>query len=486
MRRPWCSSTHGSIHFEGWRLAPGPRRHFLAAAAALAAALLAGCVAPAAVPVARPAGARGPAAVRVIDEKGPLEGQQAAGAVRHLESKGDTSLLAHHLAHVEHAIQAPLTLGNDARLLIDGPQALGAMMEAMARARDSINLETYILEADESGQRLADLLIQKRAEGVKVNVLYDSVGAITTPPEYFRRLADAGVAACEFNPVNPLKANGNGGWRINNRDHRKLLIVDGRTAFTGGVNISAVYESSSFSRRHRKPTPKEGWRDTHVEVRGPVVAEFQRLFLTTWEEQRCTPKLAADSYFPPPERQGDRAMRLLAADPGNGRTEFYVVLLSAINHSESRAWLTYGYFVPDQPMLQALKGAARRGVDVRLVLPGFSDFWAPFNAGRSRYRTLLADGVRIFERRDALLHAKTAVIDGVWSSIGSTNLDWRSFVHNYEADLLILDPAFAREMEALFRQDESASHEIGLAEWRHRGLAPRLKEWAARWWEYLL
>ena len=222
-----------------------------------------------------------------------------------------------------------------------------------------------------------------------------------------------------------------------------------------------------------------------MQVEGPAVAEFQRLFMAGWQRQRCAPALTGGGAAPPRAR-GDKAMRLVAADPESGRSESYIALLSAIDHARRRAWLTYGYFVPDQGMLQALAGAARRGIDVRLVLPGFSDFWAPFHAGRSHYDALLTAGVRILERRDALLHAKTAVIDGVWSSVGSTNLDWRSFVHNYEADVLVLDPAFGREMEQLFRLDERASHEIDLAEWRRRGLVDRLLEWLARRWAYLL
>lgn len=445
---------------------------------------LAACVAPGAVPLPAQAEIREPGLVRVVDERGPLEPRQAARVVRRLAEKGETELLAHHLAQVEHVVRAPLALGNRARLLIDGPQTHAAMFEAIARARQSIHLETYILEADAPGRQLAELLKAKRAEGVAVRVLYDSIGSLTTPGEYFQELRDAGIPVCEFNPINPLKAKGK--LRINNRDHRKILVVDGETAFTGGINISAVYSSSSFVRKDRDPTPEEGWRDTHVQVSGPVVAEFQRLFLDAWERQGCPPILEKAGALVRPEARGNKPMRLVAADPARDRSEFYLVLLSAINHAASRAWLTYGYFVPDERMLEALGGAARRGVDVRLVLPGFSDFWAPLHAGRSRYEALLADGVRIFERRDALLHAKTAVIDGVWSSVGSTNLDWRSFVHNYEADLIVLDPDFARDMENLFQADLAASHEVDPAQWRRRGFLPRLKEWVARWWEYLL
>jgi cardiolipin synthase len=357
------------------------------------------------------------------------------------------------------------------------------MFAAIAKARDHVNLQTYIIEADEVGERLAELLSRKRAEGVKVNLLYDSVGSIATPKEYFDRLRSAGIAVCEFNPVNPLKAPK--GWQINNRDHRKILVVDGRTAFTGGINISGVYSAGSFGSRRAAPSKEEGWRDTHILVRGPVVAEFQRLFVDAWAQQKCEGP-AAGRFFPRIPEAGPWTMRVLASDPEADQSETYIALLSAIAQAEQRVWLTYGYFVPDPTTIETLQAAAARGVDVRLVLPGFSDFWAPLYAGRSHYQGLLAAGVRIFERHDALLHAKTAVIDGVWSSVGSTNLDWRSFVHNYEADVIVLAEAFAREMERLFALDIEASHEITLDEWRQRGLDSRLREGLARIWEYFL
>jgi cardiolipin synthase len=222
-----------------------------------------------------------------------------------------------------------------------------------------------------------------------------------------------------------------------------------------------------------------------VVVRGPVVEQFQDLFDATWSKQRCA-DTATRTAPPALNRAGNMAMRLVAADPLVERSELYVALLSAVENARHRVWLTYGYFVPDDRILESLRDAARRGVDVRLVLPGFSDFWAPFHAGRSHYSDLLDAGVRIFERRDALLHAKTAVIDSVWSSIGSTNLDWRSFVHNYEADLLVLDDDFAGELEHLFGLDEKASHEVTSDEWQRRDIGTRFLEWLARRWEYLL
>jgi cardiolipin synthase len=377
---------------------------------------------------------------------------------------------------------APLLPGHDARILIDGPQAHHAMFAAMARARHHINLQTYILDDGEAGERLVAVLKERVAAGVTAQLLYDGVGSIATPREYFERLREAGVRVCEFNPVSTRLD------RLNNRDHRKILVVDGRVAFTGGINISRTYAASSARARRvrdREKDKENGWRDTQVRVEGPVVAQLQRLFLDAWALQDCGPYADA-RYYPKLEQRGAQAMRVVASDPLTGRSEMYGALLERIAHARSRVWLTVGYFVPDPETERTLIEAARRGVDVRLVLPGFSDFWATVEAARSHYDELLAAGVRIYEWREALMHAKTAVIDGEWSSIGSTNLDWRSFVHNYEADLVVHDAGFAREMERLYRRDMAAAVEIDPARWRSRGLAARFKEWLARQWEYLL
>jgi cardiolipin synthase A/B len=354
------------------------------------------------------------------------------------------------------------------------------MFDAMSRARDHINLQVYILEQGEVGERLAALLKRKAGEGVKVNVLYDSMGSLKTPKHYFAGLRESGVAVCEFNPVGMF-------YKLNNRDHRKILVVDGRVGFTGGVNLSDTYAASSRKARRvedKKKDKKEGWRDTHVQVEGPVVARLQRLFLDAWALQDCGPYTEA-RYYPPLEPRGAKPMQLVRGDPDHG-SETYSVLLEKIAAAKARVWLTQGYFVPDPRLKQALIDAADRGVDVQLVLPGFSDFWAPVYAGRSHYEDLLAAGVRIHEWHEALMHAKTAVVDSSWAVVGSTNLDWRSFVHNYEADLVVHDAAFARELERRFRQDVEAAQTVDPEAWRRRGSSEKLKEWLARQWEYLL
>jgi cardiolipin synthase len=409
-----------------------------------------------------------------------LSKAQAKPVLAALEKEGDTDLLHRHLRSARADIASPLVTGNSAHLLIDGPAAYKSMFQAIDQARDNIDLESYIIADDEAGARLRAALLKKRAQGIVVNVMYDSVGSLGTPKEYFEDLHRHGVSICEFNPVNPLKAKDD--WTLNHRNHRKILVVDGRVAFTGGINISGVYSAGSAGSRRK--SPDDGWRDTQVRISGPIVAEAQKLFLDAWGSEGC-PVLPKADYFPQLAPTGSLVMRLIAGTPEHGN-QMYPTLLSAIDQAEASVHLTYGYFVPDPKTIDTLERAARRGVDVSLILPSFSDFWAPLYAGRSHYTELLEAGVKIYERQDALLHAKTGVIDSVWSTVGSTNLDWRSFVLNDEADVIVFDAGFGGEMESLFAMDVGQSRQIELAQWRRRGFGTRMKEWLARRWAYFL
>lgn len=408
--------------------------------------------------------------------------RRADQTIKKLRLDGEVTLLRRHLAYIEAINGPPLVAGNTARLLVDGPATFDAMFSAIQRARHHVNLESYIIDDGVVGQRLTDLLIAKRAQGVEVNVIYDSVGSISTPPEFFDRLRANQINVCEFNPVNPLKGRK---WRINNRDHRKILIVDGETAFTGGINISGVYSTGSFGSKRKKSDPNKGWRDTHVQINGPGAVEFQRLFVDTWAKQ-CGAAVTKLNYFPRVPATGDKVLRILGSSPDDPLNVTYVVLLSAIAHAEKSVYLTMAYFVPDPQTIETLRAAARRGVDVKLILPGFSDFAAVFHAGRSHYADLLEAGVKIFEHREALLHAKTAVIDGVWSTVGSTNMDWRSFLHNDEVNAVIIGEKFANEMQRMFDRDLAESVEIDRKKWDARNPMLRMKEWGARLWQYWL
>ena len=423
-----------------------------------------------------------PHPVRLDTAHGPLSVEQSAAILARLKRGTPTDIFDRHLAVESAIVGSPLVVGNEVTLLVDGPSTYSSMFDTIRKAKNSINMETFTFEDDEIGQRFSKALIEEQKRGVQVNLIYDSVGSIDTPKTFFQTLKDSGVNVLEFNPIDPLRARK--GWQVNRRDHRKLLVVDGRVAYVGGVNISSVYASGSAG-RFESTTSKLPWRDTHVRIAGPVVSEFQKLFIGTWQQQKGNP-LAARDYFPKLHSEGNEVVRAIGSSPEEPYSEIYATLLSAINSAESQIWLTNAYFVPDPQLLAALEAAARRGVDVRLLLPAKTDSKLVLYASRSYYDELLSAGVKIYEREDALLHAKTAVIDGVWSTVGSTNLDWRSFVSNQEINAVILGKNFGAQMQTLFKADLQASKRLTLQQWRERSIVARLKELAARLWARLL
>lgn len=425
-----------------------------------------------------------PAAPTVKGPNGELSDARTRALLAKRWSKG-TLDLQQQAALEEAATGVPLIAGNKCTLLFDGPQTMSEMLKAIAAARNHINLETYIFDQDELGLKFADALIEKQQQGVTVNILYDSVGTIGVPAEFFARMRKAGIRLIEFNPVNPAKVSGDG-WKLNNRDHRKVLIVDGKVAFTGGINISATYAKSSLFRSSSKPTDKSqvGWRDTHIKVEGPAVQAFQWLFVRQWASQDKDDLPEAD-YFPKPVIAGDKVVRVLGSEPG-GKFEIYKAYALAIQEAKKSIHITSAYFVPDRQTVDALIAAAKRGVDVKIVLPGVSDSGLVFYAGHAFYDDLLSAGVKIYQLKLAVLHAKTAVIDGAWSTVGSTNIDTRSFLHNSEINVIVMGEAFGVEMEKAFQEDIKDSNVITLEQWRDRPLVNRMKEWAARFMNYWL
>jgi cardiolipin synthase len=420
----------------------------------------------------------------VQSANGALSASKAKALLAKRWNKGALDLKA-QAALEDAATGVPLIAGNQVKLLFDGPQTMAEMMKAIAGAKNNINFETYIFDQDELGDKFAELLMEKQRAGVTVNIIYDSVGTLTVPQEFFDKMRAAGIHLIAFNPVNPTKVRGNG-WKVNNRDHRKMLIVDGKVGFAGGINISNTYSKSSPFRSKSRPKDEKdvGWRDTHVRIEGPAVQAMQWLFIQNWTGQDADDLREAD-YFPNPVIAGDKLVRILGSEPG-GKFEIYKAMLLAIQESKKSIHITCAYFVPDEQTLQALIDAARRGVKVELVLPSVSDSGVVFHAGRAFYQRLLEAGVRIHELNLAVLHAKTAVIDGVWSTVGSTNMDTRSFLHNSEVNVIVLGDAFGQEMENAFREDLRNSREVTLAAWKQRPVVTRMKEWAAKWWDYWL
>ena len=373
------------------------------------------------------------------------------------------------------ATGSPLLPGNRVTLLFDGPQTFGAMSAAIASATRSINLETYIFDQDELGLKFADLLIGKQREGVQVCIIYDCVGTLGTPEAFFDRMRAAGIRLCPFHPLNPLRRLGR--WRINHRDHRKLLVVDGRIGFTGGANISGTYGHGSLF-RHRAGRAVLGWRDTQVRLEGPAVAELQRLFVENWRAQDPRGP-QPDATCPPPREGGDLRVRVLGSGPGSD-FEIYRAYLLAMSQANRTIHLTSAYFVPDPQLVKALLDAAARGVEVRIILTSVTDSSLVQHASQSHYQALLDGGIQLFQLNSSILHAKTAVIDGRWSTVGSTNLDLRSFLHNREINVVVLGESFGQELESAFQEDLRNSTEIDRAQWASRPEAARIKDWAAR------
>ncbi len=423
-----------------------------------------------------------PANPSVVNSQGRMTSKAAAAllARRLGPSNRDAAVM---LAGLEEAATGrPLIAGNKVTLLFDGPVIMAAMMEAISAAKETINLETYLFDQDPLGTKFADLLIAKQKEGVQVSIIYDSVGTLGTPQVFFDRMQQAGIRLLPFHPVSPFHKLGR--WRINNRDHRKILVVDGKVAFTGGVNITAAYARSSLFRSKAKNRTSVGWRDTHIQIEGPAVAALQWVFLDNWASQKEV-DLPVRDYLPPLPQMGNQVLRVLSSRPG-GDFEIYKAHFLAIEGATKSIHITVAYFVPDVQIMDALVRAAQRGVDVKIILPSVSDGGLVLQAGHSFYRRMLEGGIKVFELRTAVLHAKTAVIDGSWSTVGSTNLDMRSFLHNKEVNVVVLGDDFGREMERAFQDDLKGADQISLERWKQRPHGQRFKEWVARLLSYWL
>jgi len=419
-------------------------------------------------------------APEIFDSRGTLSDEERETIIHGLEGQaGCTNFVKQYIPFMGSITEFPLIAGNKVTLFRDSPDIDAAMFRAIQSAKNHINLETFSFADDKTGRHLAELLLQKRTEGVQVNLIYDSAGCFCTPPSFFQRLRDGGVRAVEFNPLGPADA-----MNIFNRDHRKILIVDGMIAFAGGVNIVHTYSRSM----HRESEAKDGglcWRDTHIQIEGPVVADLQKLFLDTWEKKKG-PQLPRQQYFPSRKNVGDDLVRIVGSTPGKMNRVTYMMYVAAITFAENRIHLTNAYFAPDEDLIIALVHAAERGVDVKIILPGISDWSVVSKAGRSYYSRLLKAGVKLYERRGTVLHAKTGVIDGVWSTVGTTNLDLWSLLRNNEVNVVILGEDFARHMEDMFTLDLAGSDQIRLEEWEKRSLGQRVKEWFARLFVYWL
>ena len=423
-------------------------------------------------------------ALQIEGPAGSLSPARASDASEKLATSATGTLLDSYLGMSAKLIGEPLIIGNRVDLLVDGPETYAAMFAAMQAAKRTIDLQSYIFdEVDQDGIRLSALLVEKVAKGVKVRILVDGVGSINAG-ETLEALEEAGIRTCVFNPVQKSILRPD---RLNHRDHRKIVVVDGHDSFAGGINFSRVYRSGSGPVRNApKEALAEGWRDTHVRIRGPGARRLAELFADTWAKQACPDGQSADVVREEVPKAGETVIQVVPSSPDSEQNLTYISVLGAVAFARRSIDVTMSYFVPDERLEDELCAAVARGVAVRMILPAFSDFTGVFHAGRAHYERLLKGGVRIFEQQTAFLHAKTVVVDGIWSTVGSTNWDWRSFVHNDEVSVVVIDESFATRMAALFAKDLAKSTEITAEAWEQRPWTDQFNEWFWTGFERLL
>ena len=433
--------------------------------------------------------------IRIRGAHGPLSARETRRILARFAAQApDAGAFDRHLAIEQAVASTPLYTGNRVRILRDGPQTFAAMFSAIRHARHYLYLEYFILQdVSYGGERLSDLLIARSHQGVRIDIIYDAIGSFSTPDEFFRRLEAAGIRVRKFNPIDPLTA-----FTLNDRDHRKILVADGSTGIVGGVNLSTTYQSvapdgssgssgsgSSGGQDPPAAKPEPLWHDTDAQIEGPAVLQLKHLFEQHWrEEGGAADALVADG--PPIASQGDQVVRIIGSQGGALRPRYYATLLAAIRSATSRVWITAAYFVPTRQERSALVRAARRGVDVRLLLPSRSDSKAALDVQHSYYTGLLRAGVKIYERDDGMLHSKTAVMDGVWSVVGSSNFDHRSVLFNDEVDAVIIGEKTGEQLEHYFLQDLKHARRINLETWRHRPFSDKVRGYFWRIWEQLL
>ena len=354
-------------------------------------------------------------------------------------------------------------VGNRATLYRYGSEFFPALIEAIPRAQRSVCLEFYAIADDETGRRVADLLIAAAARGVRVYVLYDYIGCFDTPTSFFRRLAKGGVNCAPFNPP-PFRRGI--AW-FDKRDHRKIVIIDGWCVFTGGMNIADAY--SGFGKKGT------GWRDVGLKIEGEAGLELLRLFRETWTEEVGTPPVGCDAA-PLPEVDGDAKVMVVNGGPHQKRTFIRSAFRVAIAGASESVVIASPYFIPGPRVIRSLLRAAGRGVRVRLLLPYKSDVPLVRLVSRTYYAQLLKNGVEIHEMDSAVLHAKVLLIDGNWTMVGSANMDLRSFHRNYELNVVVDSRDFGVQVAEMLETDLAGTRRIALVEHERRGWPVRLLE----------
>lgn len=364
---------------------------------------------------------------------------------------------------------ALVTLGpNRVSLLKDGVQAFPAMLAAIASAQSTVCLETYILKDDLNGTHFVNALVERAQAGVEVLLMFDAWGS-DVQPATVGRLREAGVKVLAFRPVRFTPSLERLVALFRRRNHRKSLVVDGRLGFTGGLNLTDDYAAPEDGGR--------GWRDTHLGIAGPGAQELERLFLETWRAQKGP--AFDEARFVRPRAAGSQKLRIIGNYFPTDRKGVRRAYLDAFHRARSHIFLTHAYFMPPKKVLKALLQAAQRGVRVALVLAASTDVKLVLYAARGLYPRLLKSGVEVYEWKGRVLHAKTAVVDGAWSTVGSANLDAMSLRHNLEVNAVVADPVFSQAVERLFVDDLEHCERVTLETIKGFGFVARALSWLA-------
>lgn len=356
--------------------------------------------------------------------------------------------------------------GNSATTLVNGNEIFPSMMEAIRSAKKTITLETYIYWRGQIGQEFADALSSRAAHGVKVYVILDSFGSDRIDPEYLNEMTTAGAKVVYYHPLRWYDI----GWakKFNNRTHRKIMVTDGTVAFIGGVGIADEWMGDALDSQH--------YRDTHYRVEGPIVSQIQAAFVDNWMETTGE-VLHGDEFFPRLEQTGQLWAQLFKSSPNGGSESMELMFLLSIAAAQKNIRISTPYFVPDDLTVKMLLSARRRGVMVQIIVPGSTiDEKIVRSASRARWGPLLEAGVQILEYGPAMYHSKLIIVDDAWVSIGSANVDNRSFRLNDEANLNVLDAGFAKKQIEMFATDLAHSKAITLEAWKHRPLAEKATE----------
>jgi cardiolipin synthase len=352
--------------------------------------------------------------------------------------------------------------GNEVTLYHETQVAFDHLCDAIRDARRHIHLQYFIIQPDEAGQKIIDLLAAKAKEGVQVRLLYDAVGSRRLTHRMLRSLIDCNGKCRSFLGFTSLRR-----LAVNMRNHRKIAVIDGRVGFTGGANIGREYLGKD---------PHFGyWRDEQLRLEGPGVGGLQQIFVEDWDFATGE-YLQGEDYFPELPRVGDATVQIIAGGPDQDVNSIRELVFSAVTMARERLWIASPYIVPDQGIMDALRFAARLGVDVRLLCPLKPDHWLTYYAGRYYFTELMAEGIKLYEYAKGMMHSKIILVDGQWASVGSANLDYRSLCLNFEANCLIHSPDLVAELEEAYRSDLQQSVRLELYAFRGRPFATRLLE----------